>query len=286
MRAKHLVVLICLFLTPPCLAWWGEGHAVVAKIAWAELKTQDRERISKVLSYHPDPAVTSIAWASVWPDLIKEKTHSLHHLDRPEWHYQNRPVCHGQEGRADSGKLLIALEQQLKIFRDISQTKADRAMALSWVVHLVGDIHQPLHNATLFTPELKLGDQGGNKSWVLLGNRELSLHKLWDSAGGRFLGPISSNRLRNYSLYFAKKYGPEFRNPELLKTDFQAWSDEGLTICEEQIYPGFVNGRRLDSQTQETALDVSARQMTLAGFRLAELLRSSSPLLKPDPSSP
>lgn len=274
MLKTNLLVSLILLLSCPSLAWWEEGHVVVAEIAWERLGKSERSEISDLLNHHPDPQVSTFAWASVWPDIIKQDDHPLHRFNRPVWHYQNRPICKDQSSQPDSGKLLEALGEQLAVYRDRSRSKRERSIALCWVVHLVGDIHQPLHNASYFSPEFELGDMGGNRSKVQLGNRELSLHKLWDSAGGRFLAPTSVNRLQSYSRYFAQKYGTEFSSAESLSLDFQAWSDEGYQICQEQIYPEFTNHMKLEEDDQNTARELTARQMTLAGFRLAELLMS------------
>src|SRR5690606_27820481 len=152
----------------PLPARWGRvGHRVVARVAAARLSDRARREVRTLLGGQ------TLAEISTWADEVRN--------DRPEtstWHYVNIPVTDSVY-RADkycpaSGCVISALEQQLALLRDRRQPHAVRAEALKWVVHLVGDVHQPLHSGDR-------GDRGGNDVTVWLGLRRTNLHSLWDS---------------------------------------------------------------------------------------------------------
>ena len=82
-----------------------------------------------------------------------------------------------------NGKLLEALASNLASYKDTTASSADRAVALSWVLHLAGDLTQPLHVTALVTKDLPDGDRGGNRVYVRGSARaknSVTLHKLWD----------------------------------------------------------------------------------------------------------
>lgn len=76
-----------------------------------------------------------------------------------------------------------ALRSNLTLYRDAKASKADRAVALSWVLHLTGDITQPLHVTALMNKDFSWGDRGGNEIRVAGSERarkDVKLHKMWD----------------------------------------------------------------------------------------------------------
>ena len=110
-------------------------------------------------------------------------------LDRPNWHYvnfrytPNQPLTDVMAAAPFNGKLLDALESNLRIYRDSKADAADRAVALSWILHLTGDITQPLHVTALVNDDFPNGDHGGNLLAVRGSERarnSVKLHKIWD----------------------------------------------------------------------------------------------------------
>lgn len=156
---------------------------------------------------------------------------------------------------------------------DQESSERARAVALSWVVHLVGDLHQPLHNSELYDERFPNGDRGGNLYQVVLGQEALSFHYLWDSAGGRFLYPPSRDRLLSYQAWFVENH-PRESFDELGVESFQAWSDEGLALAVE-AYGSIPFGEKIDADSLKSVMDVSERRIVLAGYRLAKLLEET-----------
>ena len=277
-RIPFLVSLaLVLVSSMPALAWWDEGHRLVAEIAWKELDNTRRSEITELLTHHPDPAVRTLADASVWPDVVRDRAHPFHAYHRSGWHYEDRAIVteKGDWELDVSGALVAQLERQIQILNDPSKSKPERAVALCWVVHLVGDVHQPLHNAELYGADFPQGDQGGNRFKVILGSQEISLHKLWDSVGGRFLEPVSRQRLQSYRDWFTARF-PETQMTEGPALESPAeWSDEGFKLAQDVGYGDLRPGERISSEQLQRVLDVSAERVTLAGYRLAKILRGS-----------
>lgn len=276
MKLRILAGLLLLSLSAPALAWWDTGHELVARIAWAHLSENERLQLRELLQHHPDPQVRDIVAASIWPDLIKSEVHPFHEFRRDNWHYQNRPVESEISEAPDAGRLLQSLEENIATLSDQNRPATERAVALSWVIHLVGDIHQPLHNATSYRPEFQPeGDRGGNRFKVVLGERTINLHTLWDSLGGRFLEQPTSDELTGYLTQLMVEYPMERFESELTVEEFKAWSDEGLQLAREEAYCGLITGRILSETAHHRALETTARRVTLAGYRLLKVLRRS-----------
>lgn len=262
------VFLLLLLTAAPSLAWWHEGHQLVVLLAQDHLSHGTQIEISEILSHHPDPTVRSLKSASTWPDLIKDEDHPFHHHDRSDWHYINRPIPDSSAGQSH-GKLVEQLKKQGDILADKDKPKAQRAVALSWYVHLVGDIHQPLHNVNYYSEDFPKGDLGGNRFDVVLGSQAISLHILWDSIGGRFIEKPPVGRLRSYNRAFQKDWPIAKMTEETQVGDPQAWSNEGLSLCRHRIYPQVHQRAPISITALQDTLDLTKKQLCLAGYRLA-----------------
>ena len=136
-------------LAAPAVVRWGRtGHRLIARVATARLSGEARRQVRDLLGRE------SLAAVSTWADSIRN--------DRPEtspWHYVNIPVIdsvYRPERYCPGGDCVVAaLERQIGVLANRGASKAERAEALKWVVHLVEDIHMPLHAGDR-------GDRGGN----------------------------------------------------------------------------------------------------------------------------
>ncbi len=134
--------------------------------------------------------------AAIWPDWVKQHHEQFSHAD---WHYIDYPfVPQGSAERAErhpprEENILTTLP--LCIDKARSATGAEKAIYLCWVLHLVGDLHQPLHCASLYAEQFPKGDHGGNDALYRLGtHRIIKLHPFWDDLLGKSSTPTTINK--------------------------------------------------------------------------------------------
>lgn len=269
-----------------------------AAIAYADLKKAHPKvltRVLKLVESHPHHADWGTALAFLpaedrdmalfmkvarWPDDIRDDK-KFHH-DR--WHYINFPFK--PEGQAPSLKplepakenILTAFEANLAIVKDRTAGADRRAVALCWLFHLIGDVHQPLHTSALFTSQFPQGDRGGTRFFIRAKPeaRTITLHAYWDDLVG------STDRVRtvrNKSIQIRADH-PREKLDELAANEFSKWADESFELAKRIAYrDGKLEGSRdedngavLPADYAETVQPIAYRRMALAGFRLADVL--------------
>jgi hypothetical protein len=167
---KLLVAMLCGAL--PAFSWGTEGHSLIARIAWVQLTPAVQAKVSAILG----PGVTLQSIAS-WADNVRNQR-----KETGPWHYIDIPIDKPHLDMArDCPKgdcVLAKIEGFQKTLKDPATPPEQRKEALEFLVHFVGDMHQPLHCADN-------ADQGGNKVIVKFGDhpsdRPYNLHSLWDS---------------------------------------------------------------------------------------------------------
>ncbi|HEY0779726.1 MAG TPA: S1/P1 nuclease [Gemmatirosa sp.] len=164
-----------------------------------------------------------------------------------------------------------------------------RAIALAWILHLVGDVHQPLHTASRVTADAPQGDRGGNAVQLIDDGRPTNLHAVWDDvfdegpgrrAGGAGRGtPGPEARLAAAERVADALEGgtrPEAVGSKVGEARPAVWAQEGQAIDETSVYtPDLVAGGPLPDTYVARARDVAAPRAALAGYRLATLLNQA-----------
>ncbi|HTE16838.1 MAG TPA: S1/P1 nuclease, partial [Armatimonadota bacterium] len=207
----HIALVLSLsaaVLSPrPGHAWNPPGHMLSGALAYKELSTASpatRAKVSELLRAHPhfqtewQPLMARLnippeqqdaflfMQAARWPDDIRNTP-----FHRGSWHYINhrftplgRPRLIPVRASEDEqrGNIEGAFIRNQRILLDASKPADERAVALCWLFHLIGDVHQPLHTVALFAPRFPQGDRGGNEFFIRTeeGARTLGLHALWD----------------------------------------------------------------------------------------------------------
>ncbi|MFB6455801.1 S1/P1 nuclease [Chitinophaga sp. Hz27] len=173
MRKKVIFALLAGFLLPiASFAWGPNGHRIVAEIAFNHLTPKARKAVIEILGRQ------SMAMVANWPDFIKsDTTHKYDHTNT--WHYLDFP---GGIDRAEFDKELVAAtgenlytetQAMIKQLKNRTLSKEEHVFAMTFLIHMMGDMHQPLH----------VGhdeDQGGNKITLLWFNNPSNLHRVWD----------------------------------------------------------------------------------------------------------
>jgi hypothetical protein len=219
-----LGVLVLALSATPAWGWWDAGHKIVAAIAFRRLTADEQQAVMGMLKCHPrwqedfaewmpeilakagEQAEWSFMQAAIWPDLARDFEEAdkarFHHAT---WHYVNIPVYLNDADRSTlAGKLKLnvatepptepqegmniiqTLQVARKLLADPTTPPDTRAVMLTWLFHLAGDSHQPMHSSTVVSPRLfPDGCRGGNS--IKTKQRE-NLHSLWDSLPGEKLG--------------------------------------------------------------------------------------------------
>jgi hypothetical protein len=217
---------------------------------------QTIEKVNSVLEKHPwyanqwqerlqdaslDRDMVLFMQAARWPDELRA-TDRQHH--RGPWHYINWPFkpegqpASVQVREPDPVSILTALAENERVVRN--ETDPERkAIALAWLFHLVGDIHQPLHTAQLFTVEYPQGDRGGNEICVRVtqAGQPMDLHSFWD---GVIISSSNLTRLRSEATTLRNRQ--EFQRSqltELASTGFESWAKESFEISTKIAYRNY-----------------------------------------------
>lgn len=322
-----LFASICCLGVNPAFAWAPAGHKISVTIAYRLLPAERRAEISVLLRHHPRfaedfqakrPEKVSdedfdewmVQQASIWPDLARRFQEPLKdQFHRGTWHYCNRPLFLTDVDRRAMQSLLTvnlrtdpprtpeelltmnvlqAIERAKTVSMDKRAAKSDRALAMSWLFHLTGDIHQPLHSVSMFSeklfPSLLDGDRGGNLLRTKQGGQ---LHGLWDNfPGGDIQYKTACDRavkfLADHELTSAAQIAMKARSTK-------AWFDESHELAREYAYNSEVLAYLKQLNPDVPAEDqpkltlsedylktgglIARQRVVTAGYRLAELLR-------------
>jgi len=160
--------------------------------------------------------------------------------------------------------------------------RAAQATALAWMLHLIGDIHQPLHSSARVTtqPDERQGDQGGNLFKLgpaSTANPPLSLHSYWDGIIDRAVPRLPNEGDQAYvsrvSAVIVTRHPPTAMSPRLKSGAFAAWSREGFETTKRAVYPStLTRGQMPLPAYQSNALAIAQDAIALGGYRLADLL--------------
>ncbi|AYB32185.1 S1/P1 nuclease [Chryseolinea soli] len=203
---KKKIFILVLLVAPILHAYgWGErGHMLVASVSYTQLSEEQRAIVMELLSFHPDYndwIEEYKSWrdeveegrflmmkASLWPDVIRDPNNPNHRFHRPEWHYVTYklhfPNAHNTDLPSERNVVGTIDFVKSKVFNEDLEHEV-RAMYLAWLIHLVGDIYQPLHNASLFNATYPEGDRGGNLFFVRVKGKGAKLHSVWDQSPGK-----------------------------------------------------------------------------------------------------
>lgn len=169
------VALALWSLTPASAGAWGfDGHRIVGALAESELSPAARAEVQRLLAGEPDPTLAGIA---AWADTLRDDP-TWRHTGR--WHWVNlpreNPCTFVAERDCPGGDCVVgAIAAQRAILADRARSDAERRDALKFLVHFVGDVHQPFHAGFGF-------DRGGNQTQLRFDRQGWNLHSLWDSA--------------------------------------------------------------------------------------------------------
>lgn len=281
-------------------AWTRPAHMVTAAIAYDQLASRRPDLLDKIgalLDAHPDRAPFEVAIdrkegverrrrmfleCARWPDDARRTP-----FDHPTWHFALRDVrAHDASPALQTtdvlGELREAFALNIQVLSDAVAEPAEKAVALCWVLHLTGDIHQPLHTAQLVTEAFPEGDRGGASRFVLdpLTGAAISLHWLWDDAVHRSgaVGDVDE-KASELERQFPRAALTELSAPAHAR-DFSRWAaDESYPLAvrlafSREITPALnrEGATAIPPPYWRTLSEAAARRVTVAGYRIADLL--------------
>jgi hypothetical protein len=281
------------------MAWSPEGHMATGAMAHEELRATDPrvvEIIVELMAQHPDRGSFEVAANGAtgevrvrrlfmemarWPDDIRKGMY-----DHPTWHYASKPLIDSRNPPpamprgATAGSAVEAFALNVKVAGDPHAPAPERAIALCWIFHLVGDIHQPLHAADGYSADYPHGDQGGGLRYVRdpKSPQPLSLHWYWDQAATP-PGDAAPARADELRTKLPREKFAELAKRSNAVDDFVAWAAESYTLARSQVYrddlstsPNEKPAPALSAAYVANSSAVAERRLTLSGYRLADLL--------------
>jgi hypothetical protein len=272
--------LVTLALAGPAGAWAALGHRMVGELAQRHLNPAAQAEVARLLAGEPVPSLAGVAmWADDMRNADPERFKTT-----SRWHYINAQVggCGFDVERdcPDGNCVVVAIEKQRAILADRSQPIEARREALKFLVHLVGDAHQPMHagNRT---------DSGGNKFQVSLrtpmepedyakkyyvdGVMGTNLHSIWDYyiLGSRGL------KLGTYSDRLDALPWPPFPAPSKYDVMPLAWAGESCRLIDARgLYPPEDN-HAMDHAYLDAMRPLAEQRVRQAAWRLAQLLNQT-----------
>jgi hypothetical protein len=258
--AKAGLLITSLFISQYLFAWGLTGHRVTAEIAQRHLSAAAIKELAKLIGNEP------LAYWANWPDFIKSDT--THTWDATsKWHYVDVPgnitrdVFLHDLKKLPGQNLYTQIQAMLTQLKNKSLPKQQRITALKFLVHLIGDAHQPLHVG-------RDEDQGGNKITVYWFDKKTNLHALWDSG------------LIDFQQYSYTEYATVLDNAS--QQQVKAWQKASLEdwlyeshVLSDKIYALSAPESKLSYRYNYLFQQDLDKQLLKAGLRLAALLNEA-----------
>lgn len=301
------LIAIALLLPQTAFAWNSTGHEVVARIAWEKMQPLTRRRVvALMLQAPPDADLASMLpadgrllsilqrehfmLAATWPDIVRSDEfparklkyhHSIWHFTNFFWRQQDGLAIDVPEMQPERVNIVERLDflqaEVLNIRTEASQLGVDAA----WIVHLIGDIHQPLHTSARVTDTEPTGDQGGNL--FLLTPKDTPpkdtkrLHGYWDDILNKSIPRKANEKDLAYANRIASiimRRHPKSKMKDRLKEgQYAEWAKEGLASAKTSVYPSWLKRFHKPSERyRKQAYSIAEPAIALAGYRLAATL--------------
>jgi hypothetical protein len=276
MKARYLSIpfFFLLFSAMQVYAWNAGGHMLVGEIAYQNLDAPVKAKVDKILGdLHKEyPYVQDIHEAAAWPDgLRSQKIEIFTH-----WHYVD--TAFSSDGTplkniTDTDNAVWALNKIMPIVQNNRANWSERSRFLAFLIHFVGDIHQPMHAASQISAQNPDGDKGGNLFSLGAGiaKHGKNLHGLWDSGLGEFQNKMDSDGVKAMAKQITTAYPKAFFTTRLDNLSPQDWANESFLIAKCDAYDTLPNQKPSEKYLAKNR-ELAKQQVALAGYRLASLL--------------
>lgn len=266
--------------------WWDAPHMLIAQIAHDNLPPTARKEAEDLLAYLQEdfPESSTFITAACFPDDIT----SLGISGFKVWHGMLTPYSPDNylseqakgciEALTQDNNLISAINQSLKTLKNSAASRWEKCFLLKFLLHCVGDIHQPLHCIQLYSEQFPNGDLAGHR-FTLMGLPYKNLHQLWDAAFGlgakKMARPLNQEDalwIQETAQRITAAY-PRHHLSEVDNMNLADWSCESYRLAIDAAYGGIQPNAAPSSAYLLKGEQIALRQMALAGYRLANLLR-------------
>jgi len=245
--------LICLFL----LSWGVTGHRTIGKIAENHLSAKAKAAVQELLGDQ------SLADVSTWADEVSSQPE---YKRTAPWHFLNLPLGLSymefeQQVKGMTGEnVYSALQTNEQVLLDKGTTRTQKTEALKFIVHFVGDLHQPMHIS-------RAEDKGGNTIQLNYEGKGVNLHSLWDTYLLEHQGLSYEQLAEKYDRVSARQI-KQWQSDPLIK-----WMWESYEIS-SQLYAEVdrMNSRSIDEAYYQAHIATIGERIQKAGIRLAGML--------------
>lgn len=268
LRTTFFSLLLGMLWTPSAGAWGNVGHRITGIIAASLLSHSAEQQVQQLLGEEP------LSVAATYMDT-QRATLAKQWPQAEKWHYDNQSVCQQVPYCTDGHCATRQIERFRTLLADRNAPRSERALALRLLIHMLGDIHQPLHLADN-------ADRGGNNLHVRLytGGSRYSLHEVMDTV---LLKQLQGNKsITAYTAQLQAQYRNQIRQWQ--QGDIKTWANEAHTLATERLYgqlPGFVCHSpitatlTLPENYVQSAKHYLPEQLTKAGARIAWVLNNT-----------
>ncbi|MGQ3891144.1 S1/P1 nuclease [Legionella sp. CNM-4043-24] len=253
-------------------AWNSLGHRLVAQIAYDNLSPEARDLFNRYNRYidnqgskqGPRTLVASASWLDTLRQPDQLWMQSMHYINIP-FSRDNTPLQPPKDVNA-----VVSIDQARQILESGRAGNYEKGFNLRVLLHVVGDIHQPMHAVSLYSARTRNGDKGGNLYRLRYNPVADNLHAYWDRGGGLLLRdkPYSISMFRRRAKLIEKRWPCDARQ---LNLSPQAWAEESFHTAVNQAYQ-LNYGQKPSRVYQKQVKQISEQRLALAGCRLAALL--------------
>lgn len=274
-----LALLVQLALACNAYAWYDYGHMVVAQIAYDNLTDSTKTKVNDLLKVlaDADPDYSDFVRAATWMDGVKST--GLQFFN--DYHFIDQPIVIGDVPSvpAEQFNVVWAIGQAKASLTDPKASVFAEALALRFLIHTVGDVHQPLHAVSLFSAQFPEGDRGGNEFKLKQDNRKdpANLHALWDSA----VLALPDTRVSQITdLTQVVESAHKLVSTITIDKDKVAdanpadWARESMEVAKSAVYAGINPQEKPSAEYIARGQVLAEQRIVMAGLRLADMLNA------------
>jgi len=278
-----VAVLITFLMAVPAFAWGDPGHMVVAQIAYDNLNPTAKTRVDQLAQQVTfGSSAYSFVTLACWMDDIRD-TSALEPLK--EWHFITLRFDDGippVEQPPPPINVQSILDWSIARLRARRDSQRVQGYTLAYLAHLTGDVHQPLHCSTRYTPAMRDGDLGGNFFRLHSDAIRPNLHSYWDGVAGFFdsanlTRPLNSNerqRIRNFARQIQQDF-PEGDIDDVNDITPAKWVAESHNLARTVVYTNISPNTVPSTAYRDNTRDTTRKRIATAGYRLARVLNDT-----------